>query len=499
MNASSTTSEKEEDVWQPSLPTCEPCIPQKDCIVSGVQPQTIFKRGIEVVSPALSAFAAPLAVKSAFVSNAGAGLQNLMNYPAEELVRLLVDNILLCREGGYKSYEAQEPGCLDSLIDGWGKVVKELRKLAPGDMPLISVELLSKLHSEVVKHAPEVYQSGIIVEGPHRLYPAIGHDRQQVVYCSEKGLAEAAQYYEERFNVNFAEICPNPKIKYCFALEVRTENSYAHLFLPFGLLQTLYKARSDQKNLTEILAGYFSNAPDELGTSIEEFIQQVSGFIKTEQLEYSTAEDSSCSLQQITPSSPDVSSGSSQAIDIAVEVLAEFLAGRLNDNFARTVRWCTLPGTVLRSETEYELQSLRQKLASCRNEAGFLETLATAIDHLQKIHPFRSGNGRTLTLFMQYILMAYGYPPATFHDPNEIYLRTADEEAKTLKTAIDASRWLIHSQNRAGHVHFYGYTSGNHDQALGRRFRNKLELAAGLVSQQPLEQAIACTDSSRIF
>ncbi len=409
------------------------------------------------------------------------GLGYLKRYPVKDLERLLVDGVLLSLEGGCETYESREPGCLRGLINAWTVITENLTQQSFGQPLAIPLSLLIEIHKKVSEHCSDRFHPGIIHsrEGG-RIYPGVGHADQNIIYCTEAGITEAEEYYQQYTQVNF----PNLKAvkRSCFSLWIKSNRGHQEVIhLEFGFTQKLFKAREDTQELTDLLSGYFHSLPESQSEQEVCFFELFSNI-------YSPVE------KETTVSAGDPSLNTSP-IYLNPELLS-LLAQEIKNNFATMVRLASPAGEVIEDAVKQELRTLEKSLPSCKNKDEFFKLLCSGIRHLQQIHPFSSANGRTITLLLQYILMGYGFPPATLLDPNEFYLKTSEDEVLALKDGIACSEKLLYGGLQETHCSKIHGHEISRIGTVSQYFKSKLESLFFKLNQcGQNELALQCTDA----
>lgn len=370
----------------------------------------------------------------ALVAEPAAGLTYLRQYPDIQLPRLLVDGVLLCREKGLKKYAEREKDCLHTQIDGWSFILEQLSALSPGSVPEVNLTFVKALHRRVAGHYPNC-QPGEFMAETHSGYYQVGlHHKlfSDVVYFDEAGLVEAENIHSRHLSYwPPQEVCASAT---AFAL-LATHSNIFLLPLPSGMALQLYQCHNNPEKAEGILLKQLHDK-DNPG------YEKVICFYKRAVIHF----ERSGKREIIDASSQD------EKMDIAASCLAKKVAKR----FAHYVKRRTPPVKYMPLLVENVLSHLHQQLLTCRDRDQLLSVICSHISQLEQIHPFKSVNGRTFTLLMQYLLMAYGQPPGTFNCPERFLYCSHETQVAELKSALEATESVLaHGQSPNFELHGY--------------------------------------------
>ncbi|MCY4473257.1 MAG: Fic family protein [Kistimonas sp.] len=343
------------------------------------------------------------------------GLRLLLSYPDKDAIRLMVDGCLLVAERGWTRYEAREPGSLDSLILGWAYLVSRLTKIAEDTTTTgldLNKDFVTGLHKALSNHYPAARQSALLQ--PARVdiccaLPLCHTSLPGVWYPSDGGFGEAEQEFRLFMNQSAETRLTADKesgpFNLLWSLRKATPGHPKHLFygLSPGMAQRLW-------SLADHPGKVFSLLHSQLPPS------------------RSVAEAAFNTIKRV------------MSLDI------------------RNYLCFVTPGQQLHTAClRFILDRLSADLSAANSDEDVLRALVIMARAFNLLHPFRSVNGRTAMLMLQYALMAYGYPPATLEDPNVFFLHSVPEMLAALQQALAQTRALLSSSASHGYSDCHGY------------------------------------------
>lgn len=356
--------------------------------------------------------------------NPAAGLNYLRNYPSIQLPRLLIDGVLLRKEKGLHKYEAREPGCLDTLVDGWLYIIDRLKELSVDKKPVIDLPFILKLHRQVAAHYQEC-NPGKIMTSPRIAYynvPLCHSEYTDLWYFNGDGLAEAETIHRKHLLW-----CGEPHHNAtAFALKFSIKGFSINL--PAGVAERLYKRRFDSHAVKEMLKKLCEDKtqPDYYRTQK----------VFEDAIKYFETDKGSRIAKAITT-------------EEKLDILLTKISNTISHEFGCLVFRKTPPVRTNLKLVHLILYSLNIQLMNCKNREHLIDIICYHISELEQVHPFKSVNGRTFTLLMQYLLMAYGFPPGTFYMPENLLFCSHKWQVLEVKNAIKRTIELIlHGKSR---------------------------------------------------
>ncbi len=354
-----------------------------------------------------------------------AGLCWLADYPLVDLPRLLVDGVLLERENGISAYEKREPGCLESLIKTWGVVAEKLKSHKPGEPLAITKELILELHSLITAFDSKNLPGEITSFPPESIYIPVGHTSlNDLLYLDLDGISEVQGVHDA--HCDFLGIPEDFLHERCaFALFFNSGGYDEGLPITEQTMKELFRCRKKPEAIYHLLnqvMGY--NTPE--GWEMRDYFQQLI-----------TVHGGATANRQW--------------------VLRE-IAQAIHEEFNCTVRRKTVRADCFEEILDYILEELNTDISVAVTRNQFLEVVGKRIAELQQLHPFKGGNGRTFTMLMQYLLMAYGFPPATLEEPNVFSLFSQARIDHELKVSLENTRGLINQAKSGEYEALHGFT-----------------------------------------
>ena len=352
--------------------------------------------------------------------NPAVGLSYLKNYPTIQSPRLLVDGVLLRKEKGIDKYEAREPGCLDTLVDGWSYIINKLKELPAGKKPEINPTFISELHRRVAAHYQKCNPGEFLSSSDSGFYyiPLTHSDFTDECYCDDDGFVEAEALHSKHLSL-FDE---RDYKATAFNLRFIINKKRIDVNLPAGIAEKLYKNRFNFHAVKKILKELSED-------NTQAGYQLVQKAFKKAISEFETYKGSRIATATTAEEKSDI-------------LLTKFSNCILN-KFGLYVHRKTPPIRNNHKLLPLILDSLNVQLMNCQNREQLIDVICYHISELEQVHPFKSVNGRTFTLLMQYLLMAYELPPATFDMPENLLLCSHKQQVWEVEKAIRTSMELI--------------------------------------------------------
>ncbi len=352
-------------------------------------------------------------------SNPNEGLKSLQLYPKIQLPRLLIDGALLDKEQGLKEYEGREPGCLNTLIDGWSFIIDRLKKMPANEVPEISLDFITALHSKVAAHYQKAQPGEIMTSSKsgfldvplkHRKFP-------ELQYFDEESFSEV-----ETVHARHLSFCDQPVQPGATAFVLRISSKKTRLPLPAGMAERLYQSRKDVETVKKIFLDQYNDSTQPEYELVHKF--------------YRRAIRHWCNM-----GGERISAAKSKKK--RHRVARTYMSERVVSNFAEIIYRRTPPVSSSQNLVQRILDSLNKELKTCSEQKQLLSIICSHISELEQVHPFRSVNGRTFTLLMQYLLMAYGLPPGTFYMPEVLLCCHHERQIAEVESALRNTRELI--------------------------------------------------------
>ncbi|MGI9283210.1 MAG: hypothetical protein ACR2PX_26765 [Endozoicomonas sp.] len=405
--------------------------------------------------------------KSGLSTNAEEGLVRLRQYPEQELPRLLVDGTLLCREQGVDAYEQREPGCLKTLIRGWQFIIRKLKELKPGEVPKIDLEFLLDLHRIVAGHTANCFKGALYCPTPPTNFfiPLTHNDHSDFWYCDKEGIQEADQLHQK--HCDLAGIAKDDVASRTpFYLYIRTKSLPFPAFLPIETdrMQKLMECHSEPETFYKTLHEQL-HQKDALKPFVDMFYNGMFQAYKIGNKEKFAAITDKESQQRL---------------------FLKLFFEETRKDFSQVIHRFTVPTSSSEMLVRHTLESLNTSLSKCTNREGLLATVTSHVAELEQLHSFKSVNGRTYTLLMQYLLMAYGFPPATLEMPEMFSMFSKTKMVEALKEGLRDTKLLEANTTRDQQMHLHGYLYDHNDssyKSVCREMKSTID-DQGAVSEQ---------------
>ena len=376
---------------------------------------TIQDRSIQQASSSVP----PIQPVTIMKSNPAGGLQYLQQYPKIQLPRLLIDGVLLEKEEGLTEYEGREPGCLNTLIDGWSFIIDRLKKLPANEMPEISLDFITALHSKVAAHFHKAQPGEIMtcsVSG--FLDVPLKHKKfSELQYFDEEGFSEV-----ETVHARHLSFCDQPVQPGATAFVLRISSKKPRLPLPTGMAEKLYLSRKDEKMVRKIFLDQYNDSTQPEYELVHEFYWRAIRH-----------------WRNVGGKRINAAKSEEERLEVAYTYMSE----KVVSEFAKVIYRRTPPVSSSQNLVQRILDSLNKELKTCSEQKQLLSIICSHISELEQVHPFRSVNGRTFTLLIQYLLMAYGLPPGTFYMPEVLLCCHHDKQIAEVESALSDTRELI--------------------------------------------------------
>ncbi|WP_354010603.1 hypothetical protein [Endozoicomonas lisbonensis] len=377
-----------------------------------------------------------------FTTNPAKGVEYVKNIPAPQLPRLLVDGDLLMKEKGLGAYAEREPRCLETLSQGWGMILGWLDALKPGEAPVITSEKLCQLHSVVAAHDAEFSPGEFVTPDQRYMIMPLSHScYSDLPYFDAEGLSEAEDIYEQ--HIYQCSLSDEQVLKKAaFIFRYKDESIRAPLLLGKNVTAELFRHIENPEAVRAILLAHKQNRQEASYPNVQQFYSVMARHLSTR--------TTSCFGRFFSGDKEG------RVLDKLTECLTQ--------DFDHYIRKVSPPRSELKNLTENTLLRLNQELARCRNEDELIAVLCRYTTELQQLHPFKSANGRTFTLLLQFLLMAYGLPPAILKSPESFLCCGQKRLAGNLRSALEDTRAAIQWGHTPG-FSLHGYATPAGDKA----------------------------------
>ena len=352
-------------------------------------------------------------------ANPARGLDFLERYPRQEWVRLLVDGWLLVAENGCEEYERREPGCLDTLNQGWAFIIKALGSLGAGEKLVITESFIKNIHKVVAAHLPKA-KAGNYADAPYT--PRIGDTTHSYVHGNGEGMNEAENLREE--HLEYLGLTDEDRYQTAFYFHcLLVDGSAATCPLKKGMMSELLqmsKSEDAEKIINKKIQEYLNMPPTRLTGEVNQFIEKVAGHQGVRK-------------HTIT-------------------------AGVVSERLSQNIGFCVVRSNSLQvlKLFSYAVYKMNVGISKADNEDELFAALISSISELQQLHPFVTVNGRVFMLLLQYVLMAYGYPPATLYNPNVFFLYDKKSMIAALRKGLQDTELILSSKESL--IKLHGYT-----------------------------------------
>ncbi len=386
--------------------------------------------------------------KSCLKTDASKGLAHLSNYPDQELPRLLVDGTLLCREQGVDAYEQREPGCLKTLINGWQFIIQKLKALKPGEVPEVDLEFLLDLHRTVAGHTTNCFKGELYCPMPPTNFfiPLTHYDHPDFWYCDKEGILEANELHQR--HCDLAEIAKEDTASRTpFYLYIRAKSLPFPAFLPL-----------ETDRVLKLLECH--SEPEAFYRTLHEQLNQKGDLKHFVDLFYN------CMFQVYKTAHKKKFEGITDR-ESQQRLFLKLFFEEIRKGFSRVIHRYTVPTTSSEKLVRHTLESLKKNLSQCTDREALFSIITSHVAELEQLHSFKSVNGRTYTLLMQYLLMAYGFPPATLEMPEMFSMFGKARMVEALKEGLRDTELLAANTRSGQQVHLHGYLHDSNDSSYG--------------------------------
>ncbi|KEQ11520.1 hypothetical protein [Endozoicomonas numazuensis] len=387
------------------------------------------------------------------------GLARLRNYPEQELPRLLVDGTLLCREQGVDAYEQREPGCLKTLINGWQFIIQKLKELKPGAVPEVDLQFLLDLHRIVAGHTSNCFKGELYCPMPAANFfiPLTHYDHPDFWYCDKEGILEADELHQKHCDLaGIAKDDMASRVPFYLYIRARSLSFPACLPLEADRVLKLLECHSE---------------PEAFYTTLHEQLSLKNDLKPLVQLFYN------CMFKAYKAGNKKVFEGITDKKGQLI-VFFKMFYEEARKSFSRVIHRYTVPTTVSEKLVKHTLESLNNSLSKCIDKEELFSIITSHVAELEQLHSFKSVNGRTYTLLMQYLLMAYGFPPATLEMPEMFSMFGKARMIEALKEGLRDSQLLEANAESGLKVQLHGYLYDRNDSNYGgvcREMKNMID------------------------
>ncbi|MGI9283209.1 MAG: hypothetical protein ACR2PX_26760 [Endozoicomonas sp.] len=359
--------------------------------------------------------AAPQSVVNPLTSNPLKGLDWLKRCPEGKLVHLLMDGELVVRGQNVRSCHEKEPGCMEAFISGWELVISRLQSMKNGDPVMVDLEFIRDLHSRVAGHDIN-NQPGEIIKYPvDCFFLPVGHSKfTDVIFLDQSGVIEAQTLHERHCdNIGVPDSCYYERSAFVLLFE---SNPPLRPF-PLSVDSTLelLKCREDPQVMFTALEHIITSSTAE-GEEMREYFTALQAHQYPGQLPFILQRQMDAFMQQISL--------------------------LLCEDFNCLLRRKTVDSDCVEEILIDIIHSLNSCLAKLNSKDMLIAEIVSHISEMSQIHPFKDCNSRAFTLLMQYILMSFGFPPASLELSKAMRLNCQASKVKALNEALEITETI---------------------------------------------------------
>ncbi len=332
------------------------------------------------------------------------GLKHLKGLSPEQLLPIVFDQKALTQ---WENYHSEEKGKGQSLVNSWIFMVDAIsngRFTSPSELE----SLLQDLHSHSFEHGPRdcsgfsstTYRAGDFryIPTQHKVLkqPVYGHDAPCVKKYAESECSEATLYESKEKLDKACQLAGLPELPpFCFRVFINNKDIY--LAVPVELAVKLYQqppgSRAEAQAFMEEVAAYYCSRQD-----LDSYLQ---------------------ALNKVNPHELSMVLGWKYTLDkfkgkggySLVHSTINAMIPRLQQEGIAFLRYNELPDKFIRAPLDHWFSETSAKMQGIQTEAQLYETVSTSILELLSLRPFPDANTRVAILWLQGMLIGFGYRP----------------------------------------------------------------------------------------
>ncbi|WP_354016249.1 Fic family protein [Endozoicomonas lisbonensis] len=324
------------------------------------------------------------------------------------------------------------------MINGWIYVTEKLSQLE--GTPQVDIAFIKEIHRNIAEHDsrfnPGIFFSEMSPGEPSTIYVPLAHQKlESVKFYDLDGLTEAETRHSRQMETLWSQKKSRglPYV-FCFASSAQV-GSGAPVFIPLpeGKARALLENREQPEALLKVLQDIFYHLKyDQRDVDISRRLERLYG---------GGSGDGDKEKYWLNQWAEHIRQRGGQTV----------LSMSVSEGVELLMAAC--------------LKSLNKALSEVNSREQLFKVICSHISEMIALHPFDSANGRTFCLLMQYLLMAYGFPPATFDSPGIFAYGSHDRQLQELERSVEASRIVLECGGQKS-FYLHGYQAKGSEKSV---------------------------------